>query len=75
MSVIKKVVPEDELLAFATQWARYGGGPSDLIRDRFGIDETEFFTRILDVTEQGGSGHDVQELRRVARQRLWLKRV
>ncbi|WP_420714116.1 DUF3263 domain-containing protein [Gordonia sp. SL306] len=75
MSSTTHRAPERELLAFAAQWARYGGGPPALIRDRFGMDETEFFTHILEVTEQSEPDHEVDGLRRVARQRLWLRRV
>ncbi|GAA3721455.1 hypothetical protein [Gordonia hankookensis] len=80
MSSTKWAGPQSELLTFATRWVRSGGGPADLIRDRFGMNEKEFFARILDATDhdntdQDNTGHSITELRRVARQRLWLQRA
>ncbi len=63
-----------DLLAFASRWADHGGGPADQIAEIFGVSQTEFFTRILRLTDESAELDEARRrrLRRVARLRLWL---
>lgn len=57
----------DQILAFAIRWAPFGGGDPYDIYSNFGIDESVFFTRIIDVLSTVPLRAGLDEL---ARQRL-----
>ncbi|MGV9711855.1 DUF3263 domain-containing protein [Gordonia sp. NPDC003424] len=66
---------DPEILRYASRWHLYGGGPAREIRERFGLSEREFFTRLssaLDANPDGVSSRRVARMRAVAARRLWL---
>ena len=65
-------ISDRDLLDFADRWSRCGGGHPDAIWASFGLNEVEFFTRVLAITDSDDAESAV--LRRVARRRLWLCR-
>lgn len=68
---------DDEILDFERKWARLGGGSADVIREQFDLPETEFFSRLLDLTSGTRIDDEAlrRRLRRVAHSRLWLRRA
>ncbi|WP_187589547.1 DUF3263 domain-containing protein [Gordonia sp. OPL2] len=66
------------MLDFATRRARHGGGPTEHIRNQFGMNDDEFFThlpRLLDdPTTHTLPPAQSTELRGIARRRSWLRR-
>lgn len=62
----------DRFVLVADRWSRCGGGHPDAIWASFGLNEVEFFTRVLAITDSDDAESAV--LLRVARRRLWLCR-
>lgn len=71
-------VEDRAVLDFATRWARHGGGPSEQIREQFGMNDDEFFTHLIDLLDNPATQTlppaRTAELQAVARRRLWLRR-
>ncbi|QIX52636.1 DUF3263 domain-containing protein [Rhodococcus sp. DMU1] len=44
---------ENEMLAFATKWRHWGGGPDEDIFVRFGITSQQFFHRLREILTAG----------------------
>ncbi|MEU9823065.1 hypothetical protein ACIGG9_29585 [Pseudonocardia alni] len=66
-----------DLVGFARRWFRYGGGPAEEIVARFGVPPRVYFRELLDTLDRSEEPADaaswtVREMRRVARNRLWV---
>ncbi|MCP2160600.1 DUF3263 domain-containing protein [Williamsia serinedens] len=73
---------DGKLLAFELGWFQRGGGPSEKIREEFGIGDAEFFHRLNEYLDESVAHRDealpphvVEKMKAVCRKRLWLARA
>ncbi|GAA2052328.1 hypothetical protein GCM10009722_07180 [Williamsia deligens] len=75
---------DGKLLEFELGWFQRGGGPTDKIREEFGMGDVEFFHRLREYldnpaerVDDGGTlpAHVVEQMKAVCRKRLWLARA
>lgn len=69
----------EDMFEFESRWYRLGGGPSEEINSRFGMNDRTFFEHMHDVVDSHEeldrlAPRDAEVMRAVVRRRLWLAR-
>lgn len=67
------------MIEFESRWFRLGGGPSEEIYSRFGMNDQDFFGHVDHLISAGTvldeiAPRDVEVMKAVIRRRLWLAR-
>lgn len=70
---------QQDMLKFEARWFRLGGGPSNEIYSRFGMNDRAFFSEMNDLLSAEDyldeiAPRDAEVMRAVIRRRLWLAR-
>jgi hypothetical protein len=67
---------QQQMVEFESHWYQFGGGPSEQIRERFGMPVRDFFAELNTIVDEEPPSslapNDIERMRGVIRRRLWL---